>query len=227
MFSIRNAETRSDYYSKLAEQGLEMTASHEDRQIQKQQQEAWCVRRVFNSLTDNRLVSWPLTVVQREEPDFEVVENGELYWLEVTRAISQEDAREWSVAAKKELGIYFIGDLGGRKPQDNPSTAAEIVCNIQTVINKKSKKKYVDSYPTDLLIYVEGNNTAWLDSEIATEDGKRYQNIICTFPYENSEKFKRIFFLWNSGKVFLFQRRLEVQIPVLSDNIRSLLKALN
>jgi len=201
LLTIDSANSPSDFYTKLGDQGFRVSARKSDRQLEKQEQEAWCARRLFLVLIDNGLTEFPLSISQREEPDFQITENNRSYWLEITRAISEADAREWSLAQKEKIGVYFVGDLGGRKAQDRLSTAAEITCNIQAAINKKSTKSYVYSKPTDLLIYIDGNNVVWLDSERADENGKTYQDLVCLFPYENAESFQRIFLLWNSGKV--------------------------
>lgn len=202
MLTISSAKSQSDFYIKLGDEGLRVDPSKNERQIEKQEQEAWCARRLLTALIDNSVIEYPVSITQREEPDFEITENKKSYWLEITQAISEVDARERSLAAKKQVEFYCIGDFGGRKAQDDLSSAAEITCNIQAAINKKSTKGYVRSKLTDLLIYIEGNNVIWLDSESADEESKAYQNLICTFPYENTDQFKRIFFLWNSGKIF-------------------------
>ena len=226
MLKIDSANSLSDFHTKLGDQGLHVDARESDRQIEKQEQEAWCARRLFLALVDNGLIEFPLSISQREEPDFQITENYNSYWLEITRAISEADAREWSLAQREEIGIYYIGDFGGRKAQDNLSSAAEITYNIQAAINKKSTKSYVYSNPTDLLIYIDGNNVVWLDSERADENGKTYQDLVCLFPYENTEHFKRIFLLWNSGKVSQFKKTSSEKHFHLSTDLVHTLKKL-
>ena len=145
------------------------------------------------------------SVKQSDAPDFLVIENNLSYGLEVTQAISSEDARERTEAERSQFGAYFIGDFGGRKPASNLETAAEFTFNIQSAINKKSKKTYVISNQTDLLIYVHGNNGIWLDGNPVDEEGNKYRELVSNYPYQSIDCFRRVILHWNSGRTYFLK----------------------
>ena len=147
---IKKAQKPSDIWEQMGDRGMNVGPRYGKNKRSNQDEELWCLRRLLDVLVEHNKIDWPLSVQQSDAPDFSVTENCVSYGLEVTQAISSEDARELTEAERSQSGVYFIGDFGGRKPASKLETAAEFTFNIQSVINKKSQKPYVISNQTDL-----------------------------------------------------------------------------
>ncbi len=200
---ISVAINKSDFFEKLGTQGETVGPKSGPNRRTKQDEEAWLLRRLFSNLVEKNQINWPLTIKQSDKPDAIISEGHTEYGLEITSAISQNDAREIVEAEKADIGVYSIGTFGGSSATSSEAASFEFIQNIQAALNKKASKPYVKQRPTDLLIYVRGNNSFWLDSDWgADDDCNEHQNAVCNYSYKKMEHFRRVFLYWNSGKLF-------------------------
>ncbi|PHQ66886.1 MAG: hypothetical protein COB92_06595 [Robiginitomaculum sp.] len=210
MHVIEQATSLEHALSQLGDLGKKVCGRLGVNKRSNEDEELWCLRHLINVLANHSKILWPLSVYQPGKtaegmPDFIMIENGSKYGLEITRAVSGEDERELTEAERANAGVYFIGDYGGRKSTDVLSAAAEIAYNIQEAIERKRHKPYVLQRPTDLFIYIKGNNVIWLDNNDATEDGQKYHNIVCNFEYPNMDNFRNVMLYWDSGRLYFIK----------------------
>ena len=162
--------------------------------------EAYCFRRWLIWMTNSGQITFPLTVIHRERPDFEVIEGGETYFLEFTEACPVEDGREMAVL-EKELRNNpnhppeLIGSRGGSGHGGYCGNQAEdeVIQEINLRIHEKSSKGYAQKGNTDLLIYPNGNARL-----VMTRD-ECFEYVEARLPRQHN--FRRLFIYWDAMRI--------------------------
>ena len=148
-----------------------------------------------------RSVSWPITIEKRESPDFIIHTNLKHYGVEVTEAISEEDARERSIFVKSEAEAIALGTFGGAQVMGPQVAAKNRTQQIQNAITKKTKLIENYNVSTDLLIYPTGNNVLYCCPEdIATIEA--YYKTIENHKYHNQISNSNVWIVWDDRSPF-------------------------
>lgn len=153
--NVKNAKSQDDLADQIGEVGLEIPERHIRTN---EDEEAYLCRRLILGMACDNRIRYPISIRQSDAPDFEIVEDGVSWELEVTQATTVEDQMGLTRFSQSEATVALNGEYGGRGHGGyiGESAEREVVCDIIEAITRKKDKNYAKD-SCRLLIYVNSN----------------------------------------------------------------------
>lgn len=112
----------SDLRALLAATDISVASRTQGRTTQ--ETERWTICRLLATLNQNGRLHFPLTLIHRDRPDFELVENRRRVGIEITEAISQDYAAAVALAERTRPGATI--DISLFRPDSPRKTTQEL-----------------------------------------------------------------------------------------------------
>ena len=145
MIDIQKAKSRNGLIRQLGKLGKSAGTVSGIRKRDTVSKEAYIIRRYLLWRIEIGDVGYPISIRQRDAPDFIIIEAGDKFGIEFTEATDQQSGQLYNDPDWE----YLPDALGG------PVTSGvvdNVISHIRDALKRKSEKEYAGQY-TDLIIY--------------------------------------------------------------------------